>query len=50
MNCKYCNEKAVIKSYRGRNGQTSSEFVCLDCHYLDNKQVDHKYNNIKNKQ
>ncbi len=49
MDCKYCNEKAVVKSYRNRNGQTNKENVCLDCHYLDNEQTNYKYNNIKNK-
>ena len=47
MDCKYCNEKAVVKSYRNRNGQTNKENVCLDCHYLDNEQTNYKYNNIK---
>jgi hypothetical protein len=49
MDCKYCNGKAVIKSYRDRNGQINKENVCLDCHYSDNKQVDSKYNNVQRK-
>ena len=49
MNCKYCNDEAKIKSYRGRSGQVNKEFVCYDCHNLNNKQVDYKYNNIKKK-
>jgi hypothetical protein len=47
MICKYCNQKAIMKSYRDRNGQTNKEIVCLDCHYSENKIVDKKYNKYK---
>ncbi len=47
MDCKYCNDKASIKSYRDRNGQVNKENVCLDCHQLDNSSVDTKYNKYK---
>lgn len=37
--CKYCNNIARIKSYRERNGQTSSEIVCYRCHESTNEEL-----------
>ena len=39
MKCKYCGEKAEVKSYRSRSGQVSSEIVCLLCDNKTNQQL-----------
>lgn len=39
MKCKYCGEKAEVKSYRSRSGQVSSEIVCLLCNNKTNQQL-----------
>jgi len=45
--CKYCDNVAEIKGYRERDGQTSSELVCLDCNSLTNEGIAWKLSQTK---